>query len=146
MADKSSWHIVTGVDTLTRKATCSRCGEIRASIVRRVGKTPYFICNIKQAENDRRHKDNRLAAGRPKSPSQRFKKRKYRRDVNLSTCAGCGFIPVDECQMDVDHINQDHADNTPENLQALCANCHRLKTKKENLLRRCMIDISTKRE
>lgn len=41
----------------------------------------------------------------------------------------CGFVPVDECQLDVDHINGDHSDNSIENLQTLCANCHRLKTK-----------------
>jgi 5-methylcytosine-specific restriction endonuclease McrA len=32
------------------------------------------------------------------------------------------------CQLDVDHIDGDHDNNDPENLQTLCANCHRLKT------------------
>lgn len=44
------------------------------------------------------------------------------------SCEACGFIPKHPCQLDVDHINGDHSDNRRENLQTLCANCHRLKT------------------
>jgi len=43
-------------------------------------------------------------------------------------CEECGFIPKHSCQLDVDHIDQNHKNNAPENLQTLCANCHRLKT------------------
>lgn len=43
-------------------------------------------------------------------------------------CERCGFIPEHACQLDVDHINGIHDDNRPDNLQTLCANCHRLKT------------------
>ena len=43
-------------------------------------------------------------------------------------CSLCGFIPVNECQLDVDHIDGNHGNNSPNNLQTLCANCHRLKT------------------
>jgi 5-methylcytosine-specific restriction endonuclease McrA len=31
-------------------------------------------------------------------------------------------------QLDVDHIDGNHANDDPSNLQTLCANCHRLKT------------------
>lgn len=44
-------------------------------------------------------------------------------------CANCEFIAVDRCQLDVDHIDGNHNNNDPSNLQTLCANCHRLKTK-----------------
>ncbi len=47
-------------------------------------------------------------------------------------CDACGFEPVNLCQLDVDHINCDRSDNRPENLQTLCANCHRLKTLKDH--------------
>lgn len=40
----------------------------------------------------------------------------------------CGFVPTNMCQLDVDHIDGNHINNTPDNLQTLCANCHRLKT------------------
>lgn len=45
-----------------------------------------------------------------------------------SSCVACGFIPEHPCQLDVDHIDGDHSNNSVDNLQTLCANCHRLKT------------------
>ena len=44
------------------------------------------------------------------------------------TCERCGFVPEHSCQLDVDHVDGDHSNDAPENLQTLCANCHRLKT------------------
>jgi 5-methylcytosine-specific restriction endonuclease McrA len=49
---------------------------------------------------------------------------KYKKSV----CEFCGFIPVNACQLDVDHKDGDKRNNSPDNLQTLCANCHRLKT------------------
>ena len=43
-------------------------------------------------------------------------------------CELCGFVAVHSSQLDVDHIDGNHADNDESNLQTLCANCHRLKT------------------
>ena len=43
-------------------------------------------------------------------------------------CECCGFIAVHKCQLDVDHIDGNHDNNHPDNLQTLCSNCHRLKT------------------
>ena len=57
-------------------------------------------------------------------------KRPYRKYVK-SFCEQCGFIPEHICQLDVDHIDKNHKNNAPENLQTLCANCHRLKTYRE---------------
>ena len=54
-----------------------------------------------------------------KKPYLKYKKLK---------CDFCGFMPVNMCQLDVDHIDGNHRDNNPKNLQTLCANCHRLKT------------------
>ena len=44
------------------------------------------------------------------------------------TCEECGFVPMHSCQLDVDHKDGDRSNNDPNNLQTLCANCHRLKT------------------
>jgi 5-methylcytosine-specific restriction endonuclease McrA len=43
-------------------------------------------------------------------------------------CEYCGFVAIHLSQLDVDHIDGNHKNNDPENLQTLCANCHRLKT------------------
>lgn len=42
-------------------------------------------------------------------------------------CRGCNqkYHPI---QLDIDHVNGDSSDGRYENLQVLCANCHRLKT------------------
>lgn len=48
----------------------------------------------------------------------------FKKDV----CECCGFKPTHLCQLDVDHIDGNHNNNALENLQTLCANCHRLKT------------------
>lgn len=40
----------------------------------------------------------------------------------------CGFIPKHRVQLDVDHIDGNHNNDDPGNLQTICANCHRLKT------------------
>lgn len=54
----------------------------------------------------------------------RLKYRLHKKDK----CSFCGFVPVHPCQLDVDHIDNNHKNNDPSNLQTLCANCHRLKT------------------
>ena len=54
-------------------------------------------------------------------------KRGNRKGIDL-LCSICGFTSEYRCQFDVDHIDGNHSDDSPENLQVLCANCHRLKT------------------
>ena len=43
-------------------------------------------------------------------------------------CEICGFVAINKVQLDVDHIDGNHRNNEVDNLQTLCANCHRLKT------------------
>lgn len=54
--------------------------------------------------------------------------RRYYRRFLKAACEFCGFKPIHICQLDVDHKNGNKSDNSEENLQTLCANCHRLKT------------------
>jgi len=51
----------------------------------------------------------------------------YRR-FKKDKCDNCGFVAIHKCQLDVDHIDGNHFNDDPSNLQTLCANCHRLKT------------------
>jgi cytochrome c553 len=55
---------------------------------------------------------------------------KYGRAQKGNKCEQCGFIPVDRIQLDVDHKDGNRANNDPDNIWTLCANCHRLKTKR----------------
>jgi 5-methylcytosine-specific restriction endonuclease McrA len=52
-------------------------------------------------------------------------------------CSECGFIPKHSCQLDIHHKDGNHRNNDPNNLETLCANCHRLRHKEAPL------DIST---
>lgn len=45
-----------------------------------------------------------------------------------ATCRCCGFIPLNKCQLTVDHIDKNHKNNEVSNLQTLCHNCHNLKS------------------
>lgn len=62
----------------------------------------------------------------------RLGKLKHRRKPYIkfkkTYCENCKFVALHSCQLDIDHINGNHKDNDPSNLQTLCANCHRLKT------------------
>jgi len=68
----------------------------------------------------REQRQSGYAVGRP-----RYKEYKG------TTCEMCGFVPEHKCQLDVDHIDGNHSNDDPTNLQTLCANCHRLKTYKQ---------------
>jgi 5-methylcytosine-specific restriction endonuclease McrA len=61
---------------------------------------------------------------RTKSNSNRVKLLKYKKPH----CEACGFVAIHRSQLDIDHIDGDHSNNSLNNLQTLCANCHRLKT------------------
>ena len=55
----------------------------------------------------------------------------YRRGyshLKCTICSRCKFIG-ERCQFDVHHIDRNHSNNSVENLETLCANCHRLEHK-----------------
>ncbi|MEK7112819.1 MAG: HNH endonuclease [Patescibacteria group bacterium] len=60
-------------------------------------------------------------------PEKSYRKKPYQK-YRKSNCEKCGFIPIQFCQLEVDHIDGNHKNNSIENLQTLCANCHRLKS------------------
>ena len=103
-------HKLTNIDESARTGTCSICGHTKIKL---------------------RDKNNPLSSRyRCKAVYKRniiknqYPYAVYKKDI----CEHCGFIPVHSSQLDVDHINGDHWNNDPSNLQTLCANCHRLKT------------------
>lgn len=58
------------------------------------------------------------------------KNRRWRKWLK-PTCRRCGFVPEDNCQLTVDHIDRNKLNNVENNVQTLCANCHNLKTRME---------------
>jgi len=60
-------------------------------------------------------------------------------------CQICGFRAKYPAQIDIDHIDGNHLNESPENLQEICANCHRLKTiENEDWLRQRGVDPITR--
>lgn len=90
----------------------------------------YCSRTCKQLAKDKRDIENKNKKGLKRMlyfESFLNKKRPYAKQKK-NICEKCGFIPMHKCQLDVDHIDGNHNNNAKENLQTLCANCHRLKT------------------
>lgn len=87
-----------------------------------------FSSICRQCDKELYSKDKEKERIRERTKIRNKKKAKPYKVFKKDHCESCGFIPVHSCQLDVDHKNGDHQDNTPDNLQTLCANCHRLKT------------------
>lgn len=58
-------------------------------------------------------------------------------------CDHCDFKSVHKCQLDIDHKDGDKDNHHPDNIQTLCANCHRLKTFIETGTSRMNLDDCT---
>lgn len=94
------------------QSRCKECQRIESREFTK--KNPDY--SKKWHENN---KDKKIATHR------NWKYRKYKKNQ----CEVCNFVAIDWCQLDVDHIDGDHFNDDPNNLQTLCANCHRLKSK-----------------
>jgi len=62
---------------------------------------------------------------RSNAPTVRARRKPYRKHKG-ATCERCGFVPEHPRQLDVHHRDGNHKNEAVENLQTLCANCHRL--------------------
>jgi len=98
-------HKLSDINEDSRTAVCAECGPVG---VRKKSRTRWKCSRADNIRNEAR-----------KHPYRRHKK---------DACDRCGFIPEHSCQLDVDHIDGNKLNNSTENLQTLCANCHRLKT------------------
>ena len=103
-SDTSSWHRLSNINEEKLTATCSKCGGIKIKYRKGKNRKGYWACYNKEKE-------------------KRITYRKHLKDK----CNECGFIPVNKIQMDIHHIDGNHKNNKLENLETLCACCHRLK-------------------
>lgn len=59
-----------------------------------------------------------------------------------SKCDDCGFIPKDNCQLDLIYKDNNKNNKTKSNLKTLCANCNRLFRKKTKDKKKSLLDIT----
>ena len=96
---------------------------------------PRPICAIPSCQNPVRHSGKYSKLGFPLYKrhcnthsrglhNPKFHYRQHKKD----RCERCGFVPLHTGQLDVDHIDNNHKNNDPANLQTLCKNCHSLRT------------------
>ena len=57
--------------------------------------------------------------------SLHMNRRRYRLHIK-DRCERCGFVPEAYCQLTIHHLDKNHKNNDPLNLQTLCHNCHNL--------------------
>ena len=111
-------HVLSEIDAAARAAVCASCGPV-ALIPdgQRRGKQRWACANSRVPAVPRvpRARRPRVATG----------KRSYR-SHKQAACSRCNFIPEDLCQLDVHHKDHNHKNNNPDNLETVCANCHRL--------------------
>lgn len=99
-------HVITNVCEKTKTGHCAFCGWVNVAQKIQKNKYKYWSCdNYKGNQN---------------------KKVKFHRKMKKDKCEVCGFKPEHLCQLDIHHINEDHYDDRPENMQTVCCNCHRL--------------------
>jgi 5-methylcytosine-specific restriction endonuclease McrA len=100
-------HRLTNKDFDAKTADCANCGPVALQII---GNS--YQCQVAYRELRAQYRRDRK--GNPLPPKKVF-------------CEHCGFRG-EPCQLDRDHINGDRRDHRAENIQTLCANCHRLKS------------------
>lgn len=99
------------------QGTCLKCGKNKQRRSNRLKDGSYSYSAV--CERCHRDRYSLALAVRPVPEYTRHKK---------DHCEDCGFVPAHPCQLDVDHVDGDHANDDPLNLRTRCANCHRLKT------------------
>lgn len=107
-ARSKSVHIMLFVDPDTRTGVCQHCGPVSVK-----KKKTGYLCPVSQRRWTNAN-------------------RKYRPSINRDRCSRCGFVPEDQCQIDIHHLDGNHENNDPSNLAAICANCHRLIHHRQN--------------
>lgn len=108
-------HRLSNLDRDSRVAICAVCGPVIASPTSR----SRFRCPVQKANNAWRLRQKR--SGRNIDwISGHYQKYKGR------SCERCGFLAVHPIQLDVHHIDHNHSNNLPANLETICSNCHRL--------------------
>ena len=100
-------HKLFHICTKSKTAFCQKCGLVRVRLGTDRKGNKYWYCNRRQ-----------------KGKADR-KKEKHRQ-AKKGFCEICGFIPVHSRQLDIHHRDGNHYNDSVENMQTVCHNCHRL--------------------
>lgn len=103
-------------DSHIGRPQCKSCGSPCMRNSTKKNKVYYSSICSKCHYDKIKHKRNKFVG--------KYKYRAFKKDK----CKLCGFVPINPCQLDVDHIDGNKKNTKETNLQTLCANCHRLKT------------------
>lgn len=106
--------------TVCGKYMCRKQGE-RFGL--KADGTPYYHTSCSSCAKAKR------AENKPDEHFKGYRRKAFHAAGANPACAHCGFVPIHLCQLDVDHKDGDRKNDDICNLQILCANCHRLKTR-----------------
>lgn len=112
----------------TKNCSNSKCTQINPQSKEQFGKNTRCRSCVNEELRAKRIANPKYGAHK-----KVHKRRKAYHKYKLDYCQACNFKAVHTCQLDVDHIDGNHSNNLPENLQTLCANCHRLKTEQDRI-------------
>lgn len=117
-------HRLLEISADKKTGVCAVCGPVETARRKSKRESPdgyAYSCAVKRSEERGREKG--VGVNRSKISGRQISAyRKHKRQ----TCERCGFVPVHPIQLDVHHRDFNHCNNTIENLETVCANCHRL--------------------
>jgi 5-methylcytosine-specific restriction endonuclease McrA len=120
-------HRLSGVDPVSLTAMCSNCGVVK--IRRRFTGKETFRCINKAREDQKSYmlKYNQTPRGKEvaRANNGKWRKNRYRKHCKM-VCEKCGFQATSIQQMDIHHKDRNRTNNSIENLESLCSNCHRM--------------------
>ena len=112
--------IIEVLDEDSRQGICSICGPVKIKIRHRNHHNirSKWACTKPAKEYYRQNKDKYWSESNwPNSYSYKDKP---------LICERCGFKAKAYSQIDCHHKDHNHKNNDPDNLEWICANCHRL--------------------
>jgi hypothetical protein len=124
----SKWvHRLVFIDPDKKRGVCIACGEVelRAKYCFVSKKTGEVKISWRCVPGLRKGEQSKSRSNRPVRNG-----RMYGSYIKLDYCELCGFVAEDSCQLDVDHKDSDKYNANVDNLWTLCANCHRLVTRR----------------
>lgn len=97
-------HVLSSICEKSRTAFCKGCG----------------LVGIIYHDNSGCWRCNRKVKGKAD------RKKELHRKNKKGLCEQCGFVPIHSKQLDIHHKDGNHFNDVPENMETICANCHRL--------------------